>query len=111
MTYPSDAVAQTERALLGSVLRDNSLWPQTADLGIHDFSLDTHRCIYGRMAAMFEDQRPVDLITLNSELGANGDTAYLSSLLDHALPENFQAYVRHVQRASRERRYARLKSN
>lgn len=108
MTYPSEAVAQTERALLGSVLLDNSLWPQTADLGIHDFSLDTHRSIYGRMAAMFEDQRPVDLITLNSELGANGDSAYLSSLLDHALPENFQAYVRHVRRASRERRYARL---
>jgi DnaB-like helicase N terminal domain/AAA domain len=108
MTYPSDAVAQTERALLGTVLFDNSVWPQAAELSIHDFSLDTHRRIYGRMAAMFEDQRPVDLITLNSELGANGDAAYLSSLVDHALPENFAAYVRHVRRASRERRYARL---
>ncbi len=107
MTYPSDAIAQTERALLGSVLLDNSLWPHAADLGIHDFSLDTHRRIYGRMAAMFEDQRPVDLITLTAELKLE-NPAYLSDLLTHALPENFSAYVRGVSQASRERRFARL---
>lgn len=107
MTYPSDAIAQTERALLGSVLLDNSVWSQTNELTVQDFSLDTHRRIYERMAAMFEDQQPVDLVTLAGELGDN-DVAYLSGLIDHALPENFSAYVRSVRQASRERRFERL---
>lgn len=108
MTYPSDAVAQTERALLGSVLLDNSVWSQANELSVQDFSLDTHRRIYGRMAAMFEDQQPVDLVTLAGKFGDN-DVAYLSGLIDHALPENFSAYVRSVRQASQERRFERLR--
>src|SRR5579862_4128596 len=107
MTYPSDAVAQTERALLGSVLLDNSVWSQTYELTVQDFSLDTHRRIYGRMAAMFDDAQPVDLVTLTGELGSN-DVPYLSELIDHALPENFSAYVRSARKASRERRFETL---
>ena len=76
----SNAIAQTERALLGSVLLDNSVWSQANELSVQDFSLDSHRRIYGRMAAMFEEQRPVDLVTLTAELGSN-DAAYLSDLL------------------------------
>jgi hypothetical protein len=106
-TSLSDAIAQTERALLGSVLLDNSVWSQTNELTVQDFSLDAHRRIYGRMAAMFEDAQPVDLVTLTGELGGN-DVAYLSGLIDHALPENFSAYVRSVLQASRERRFERL---
>jgi replicative DNA helicase len=67
-TSHSDAVEHTERALLGVILEDNALWPQTSALSTDDFSLDTHRKLYARTAAMFEDQRPVDLITLTEEL-------------------------------------------
>ena len=59
--FLSDAAVQTEKALLGSVLLTNSLWPQTSRLAADDFFLDSHRRIYARIAAMFEDQRPVDL--------------------------------------------------
>jgi DnaB-like helicase N terminal domain/AAA domain len=106
-----DAVAQTERALLGSILFDNSVWPQTDALSAEDFASDAHRRIYRRMAAMFEDKRPVDIVTLTFELSesnqlqACGDSAYLASLLEHALPENFAAYVRRVTEAARNRRY------
>jgi len=106
-TSLSDGLAQTERALLGSVLLDNSLWPKAADLSVHDFSHDIHRKIYARMASLFEDQRPVDLITLTSELNSE-NPAYLSDLLTHALPENFSAYVRCVREAARERQFDRL---
>ena len=37
-TSLSDATGQTERALLGSVLLQNSLWPQTAELSTEHFS-------------------------------------------------------------------------
>lgn len=107
-TSLSDAVAQTERALLGSVLLANDLWPQTDGLTVEDFRLATHRRIYGRMAAMFEDKRPVDLVTLTEELRNDDDVAYLSELIDHALPENFHAYVKSVRKASREHRFETL---
>lgn len=110
----SDAVHQTERALLGSLLLKNSLWRQIEMLSAHDFSLDAHQRIYGCMAAMFEDQRPVDIVTLTLELAqldqlaVCGDAAYLTSLLEHALPENISAYLRSVREAAQERLYSHL---
>ena len=107
--FNADATAQIERALLGSVLLENSLWPQTAELSADDFFLDSHRKIFRRMAVMFEDQRPVDVCTLLTESQeANGSAAYLGSLIDDAYPENFDAYVRSVREAATERRFARL---
>ncbi len=107
------AIGQTERALLGSVLLTNSLWPQTSALSVDDFFLDTHRKVYARMAAMFEDQRPVDLITLTEDLArlnqleSCGGPAYISSLINHAMPENIAAYIRSVRNAAIERRVGR----
>jgi replicative DNA helicase len=43
-----------------------------------------------------------------NQLDACGGAAYLSELLDHALPENIDAYVRNLLKASQERRYAKL---
>ncbi|MGH9514192.1 MAG: DnaB-like helicase N-terminal domain-containing protein [Terriglobales bacterium] len=102
--------AQIERALLGSVLLDNSLWPQTAGLTFGDFFLDSHQKIFAKMSAMFEDQTPVDPVTLSDELGKAGHLepiggpAYVSGLIDHALPINVGAYVRSVRTASINRR-------
>jgi hypothetical protein len=113
-TSLSDAVQQIERALLGSTLLDNSLWPEAEALSADDFSLDSHRRLYRQMASMFEDGRPVDIVTLTlelaqtNELAACGDSTYLASLLEHAFPENFGAYVRKVTDAARGRRYDRL---
>lgn len=110
-TSHSDAVEQTERALLGVILEANALWPQTSALSTDDFSLDTHRKLYARMAAMFEDQRPVDLITLTEELArlnqleGCGGAAYIASLIDSgSVGENIASYVRSVRNAAAERR-------
>jgi hypothetical protein len=109
----SDAVAQTERALLGSILLSNSLWPDTSALSIEDFCLDSHRRIFGQIAAMFEDQRPVDLVTLRDELAQHsllescGGTEYIAALIDDGIPENLPAYVRCIRKAAFERRIKR----
>jgi hypothetical protein len=107
----SDAVGQAERALLGSILLENSLWPETAVLSTGDFSLDSHRKIFAQMAAMFEDQTPVDIVTLYGRLGAELETCggieYLSGLVDHALPENFASYARAIRKSAIERSAAR----
>jgi len=113
-TSHSDAVLQIERALLGSVLLENSAWKHVDGLSVEDFSLDSHRRIYGRIAAMFADQIPVDIVNLtldlaqSGQLGSCGDSAYLASLLEHGLPENVRSYVRRVREAAQERRYSHL---
>jgi replicative DNA helicase len=84
---------QSERAILGAILLDNTLYDQAAELLTpDDFSLDAHRRIYSRMQDLQESGRPVDAVTLpeelnrHKELEAVGGSAYLSSLID-GLPE------------------------
>jgi replicative DNA helicase len=86
-TLPANVEA--ERSILGAILLDNFAYNQAAEhLQPEDFSLDSHRRIYGRMADLMESSRPVDLITLveelerNKELQSVGDVGYVSSLLD-----------------------------
>ena len=92
-------------------MRQNSLWPQTHELSIDDFSLGAHKCIYTQMAALFEELRPVDNVTLTYELAqlnkleACGDAAYLAALFDQGQDGNCAAYVRQIRQASRDRRY------
>src|ERR1700733_10078514 len=81
--------AEAERAILGAILLDNAAFNEAAQhLRSADFSLDSHRRIYGRMTDLAESSRPIDLITLieeltqHKELEAVGDVGYVSSLLD-----------------------------
>jgi archaellum biogenesis ATPase FlaH len=108
----SESVAQTERALLGSILLVNTLWPKVAVLSVEDFCLDSHRRIFRQMAAMFEDRLPVDLVTLTDRLvrlhqiESCGDATYIASLIELTVPENVSAYVRSIRTAAVERRVA-----
>jgi replicative DNA helicase len=94
-----------ERSILGAILLDNFTYTQASseNLQADDFSLDSHRRIYGRIAELADSGRPVDLVTLAEELSrrkeveAIGGVAYLSSLTD-GLPHrpNIEQYVRIV---------------
>lgn len=95
------ASIEAERSILGAILLDNTVYSQAAEmLRPDDFSLDSHRRIYGRIMDLQESGRPVDLITLTEELGkkkeveAVGGVAYISSLTD-GLPRrpNIEHYV------------------
>jgi replicative DNA helicase len=86
-TLPANVEA--EKSILGAILLDNFSYNQAAEhLRIEDFSLDSHRRIYGRMVDLQESSRPIDMITLIEELDrhkdlqAIGDVGYVSSLLD-----------------------------
>jgi replicative DNA helicase len=94
-----------ERSILGAILLDNFTYTQASseNLQADDFSLDSHRRIYGRITDLADSGRPVDLVTLAEELSrrkeveAIGGVAYLSSLTD-GLPHrpNIEQYVRIV---------------
>jgi len=89
LAHSLPANVEAERSILGAILLDNFAYNQAAEsLKADDFSLDSHRRIYGRMVDLAESARPIDLITLTEELDRKkelegiGDVAYISSLLD-----------------------------
>ena len=85
---PLPANVDAEKAILGAVLLDNTLFEATTCLCADDFSLDSHRRIYLRIADMMEAGEAVDPITLVERLGQEkelqdiGDlpVAYISDL-------------------------------
>ena len=98
------ASLDAERSILGAILLDNDVYPQAAEaLRADDFSLDSHRRIYGRMVDLNDTGRPIDIVTLTEELGRRkevesvGGVAYISSLTE-GLPrrENIEHYVKIV---------------
>jgi len=98
------ASVEAERSILGAILLDNHAYNEAAEkLRPEDFSLDSHRRIYSRMAELIDGHRAVDIVTLAEELArrkeveAVGGVAYLASLTE-GLPRrpSIEEYVRIV---------------
>ena len=104
-----------ERGVLGAVLVDNAVWEHVAVLRSSDFSLDAHRRIYAAMSDLRESGKPIDLLMLSeclalrNELEAIGGVAYLSSLIDGAvpLPEHVAHHVATIQEPAQRRSFAK----
>jgi replicative DNA helicase len=110
---------ESERAILGAVLLDNSALEQASELlSPDDFALDSHRHIYRRMREMSSEAFPIDVVTLatelirQNELEAIGGASYLSSLTD-GLPRvaNIGHYVKVVRDKSLLRRLIHTANN
>jgi len=98
------ANVEAERSILGAILLDNLAYNEAAEhLKAEDFSLDSHRRIYGCMTELMDSARPVDMITLveeldrRKELEAIGDVGYVSGLVD-GVPDrpSIEHYIRIV---------------
>ena len=80
---------EAERALLGSVLLDNSALNVALEtLTREDFFSESHRLMFEKMVAISERNRTIDLVTLAEELSKDGllekvgGAAYLAALTD-----------------------------
>src|SRR5208282_3585368 len=80
---------EAERALLGSILLDNSALNLALEgVGKDDFFSEAHRITFDKMIAISERNRTIDLVTLAEELSKDGQTekaggaAYLAALTD-----------------------------
>jgi replicative DNA helicase len=80
---------EAERALLGSILLDNSALNMALEvLGRDDFFSEAHRITFEKMVGISEKNRTIDLVTLCEELSKEGQTekaggaAYLAALTD-----------------------------
>lgn len=87
VVLPSNVDA--ERTVLGSILLDNEALKEIKlTIEPEDFSLDSNRRIMLRMAELFEEKKPIDIITLSYKLGmhkeveAIGGIAYIASLTE-----------------------------
>lgn len=94
-----------ERFVLGSIVLNDSLFPQVRDsLSVDDFSLEKHRRIFLRMVDLADRGEAIDRVTLAEELSRQGQLesvdgfSYLVSL-DQGLPElsNIDSYQRILQ--------------
>ena len=96
--------AEAERAVLGAILLDSSLFDQAASLLLmDDFHLPAHREIFSRMSGLSATSQSIDTLTLREALERNeklahiGGATYLSSLIE-GVPRlsNLEQYARIV---------------
>jgi replicative DNA helicase len=80
---------EAEKALLGSILLDNSALNLALEgVGKDDFFSEAHRITFDKMVAISEKNRTIDLVTLADELSKEGQiekaggAAYLAALTD-----------------------------
>lgn len=96
---PAPHNLEAERALLGSILLDNSALNVAMEvLTSSDFFSEAHRCAFQKMAELSEKNRAAELVTLSEELAREGllekvgGPAYLASLTD-GVPFGSTAHV------------------
>lgn len=101
-----------ERLILGSIQIDDQHFELVAGtVAAEDFSLDSHRRIFGAMKALSSRGEGIDRITVANELATRGELEACGSLgylvsLDDGLPQvpNLDGYVRIIQEKSTLRR-------
>jgi replicative DNA helicase len=110
------ASVDAERSILGAIMLENhAFYEANAVLDPSDFSLDSHRRIYARVAELMEAGVPVDVVTLTEQLAqkreieAVGGVAYVSSLTE-GVPRrpSIEQYVRIVRGKSQLRQLIHL---
>lgn len=76
---------EAEQIILGSIIFDNECMPDiSAKIKIEDFYIEQHKNIFEAMINVSNRAEPIDLVTLQNELGENFETAggaqYLAQL-------------------------------
>lgn len=98
---------EAEQAVLGAIILDNEALPKVIEiLSPEDFYKEAHRRLYNVIIGLFDETKPVDIITLteylrkNNELEAVGGISYLSHLAN-CIPTS--ANIRHHAKIIREK--------
>lgn len=107
---PQDVVA--EKSLLGAIMLSNDSLPDILMiLRPQDFYEDRHKTIYQAMIDLYDQHKPVDLLTLTAELRAKkklkevGGAAYLTEISNFVpAASHAKAYAEIIEKASVRRR-------
>lgn len=107
---PQDVVA--EKSLLGAVMLDENVLPEVITvIKPTDFYEENHRVIFEAMQNLYDEHKPIDLLTLTNELKSLkklkqiGGAAYLTELSNFVpAASHAKAYAGIVSKASTQRR-------
>lgn len=103
---------EAEKSLLGAILiSDNAIMEAASRIKSDDFYDDRHKLIYVAMINLYEKRRPIDLLTLVSELRSSknldraGGSSYITELTNFVpTATNASAYADLVESAATRRR-------
>src|SRR5262245_23769049 len=64
---------EAERGVLGAILRDNACMSDVCrQLHVENFYSANHQKIYQAMVSMFDEGKPIDVVTLANDLASKG---------------------------------------
>lgn len=94
---------EAEQALLGGILLDNRQFFM-APVELRDFGDERHRKIYGAIAELLKESKPVDVVAVSEALSPDV-LAYLAQIVDNTpTAENAPHYARLVREAAERKR-------
>ena len=107
---PQDIVA--EKSLLGAILLSDAVLPEVLTiLKAQDFYDENHRIIFAAMSSLYDQHKPIDLLTLTAELKSTkqlktiGGAPYLTELTNFVpTASHAKAYAEIIEKASVRRR-------
>ncbi|MDO4612174.1 MAG: replicative DNA helicase [Candidatus Saccharibacteria bacterium] len=107
---PQDVVA--EKSLLGAVMISDAVLPEILTiLRANDFYEERHQIIFAAMASLYDQHKPVDLLTLTAELKATkslksvGGAPYLTELSNFVpAASHAKAYAEIIEKTSTRRK-------
>ncbi|MDM7921654.1 MAG: DnaB-like helicase N-terminal domain-containing protein, partial [Pyrinomonadaceae bacterium] len=113
---PLPSSEESERAILGAILLDNSLITQAVEhLKAEDFYSPLHRRIFGAMVSLFDASKRIDPILIAEELKKDGSVDSIGGIstianLTYGLPHfsDLMDYIRVVSEKSTMRNLVRL---
>lgn len=114
---PQDTVA--EQSLLGAIMLSNEVFPEILTiLRPNDFYDQRHIIIYKAMMDLYDQHKPIDLLTLTAELKSTkqlkdiGGAPYLTELTQFVpTATHAKAYAEIIEKASTRRRLIRAGTN
>jgi KaiC/GvpD/RAD55 family RecA-like ATPase len=107
--YDPEGQVRLERAILGCLLERPALWEDASGLTADKFLLSFHRKVFGAIKHLHEHEQCADIVSVCAQLGEEVEPGDVSALIDNAVPENFQAYIRQLHAALRDREFHLLR--
>ena len=101
-----------EKSLIGAVLISDKMLPEVLNIiKADDFYEERHKVIFGAIMNLYDQHRPIDLLTLTAELKSMkkikevGGAPYLTELTNYvSTPSHAKAYAEIIEKASTRRR-------
>ena len=106
---------EAEQSLLGCLFIDNEIASDVLNvLGENDFYIESHQRIINAIKAVYQERRPIDIVTVADKLDGNGELASVDGILyltelAQITPSaaNYKSYLEIVKRDSTNRKLIR----